>query len=260
MTLIFQYYSDLHLESRKKNPKCFPNGNGGLQSDTNNNNKYVCVLAGDIGNPREDTYWKFISQVSSAFDYVIIVLGNHEYYGSNYAKTIDFVKLNIKSKNCTNTFLLENNCCFIENCVILGTTLWSDIPSHAEHDILMGMNDYKYIEYFSIEFQNNLHKKAINFISETFSFIKKHYPHLKIIVVTHHAPLLKVTSSPNFKESKSTYAFGTDLPDLINLCDTWIYGHTHYNINTLHPKLKTNQLGYLDSPMNGFDSNASFSI
>jgi hypothetical protein len=253
--LIFQYYSDLHLEFRTSVPKIFPNYKDGF---TPLNNKYICVLAGDIGNPYHANYWTLIRQVNYCFDYVFIICGNHEFYGHTIHDTLQHIEKTCKNLSLKNTHLLYNKEYCIDNCLIIGSTLWSNIPSHVEKEITERMNDYKCINDFTVSYQNQQHEYCLNYVKETLNC--ERYKNLKKVVITHHAPLFKTTSDPKFDTSISTYAFGTDCHECIDKCDYWIYGHTHYNSNHSNPKLKTNQLGYGENPIKGFNYAAEITI
>ena len=72
----FQVFSDLHLENYSNHTfKCF-------EPITP-----ILFLAGDIGHIEEDLYKKFMDYVSENWEYVYVVLGNHEFYNDYYADT-----------------------------------------------------------------------------------------------------------------------------------------------------------------------------
>lgn len=65
-----QVYSDLHLEFYKKYyPLIEPKAE-------------ILLLLGDIGKISSKNYLEFIKDCSTKFKYILIVLGNHEYYHS----------------------------------------------------------------------------------------------------------------------------------------------------------------------------------
>ena len=80
-----------------------------------------------------------------------------------------------------------------------------------------------------------------------------------IIVVTHHLPTLEVVA-PHHKGSVLNSAFVTELGELItdSHIDTWIYGHSHTNIDAEinGTKVVSNQMGYVfnnEHINNGFE-------
>ena len=264
MTCI-QYFSDLKLDNKSYIPKIFPK----LSSFEKSQNTNICILAGDVGCPFRKPYWKLLSQVNFSFDHVILILGNTEFYGAEIPLTIQYVEMEIKQKKLSNVYLLNNSCIQIKNIIILGCTLWSNIPQFAEKEILTKINDYKQIKNFTISEQNTFHKNSVKWLSER--LISKETNKI-YVVVTHHSPIFESVNNPKFRSSLTNYAFGTDLHDLVLLSDYWIYGHTHFNYrhdcstknkttdNLIYSKLRTNQYGNKEEPLDMFDHNAEIII
>ena len=108
------------------------------------------------------------------------------------------------------------------------------------------MNDYRFIEGFTVDVCNKLHLKNIEFIKSTINMYKDRY---KIVILSHHAPLLLKTSKARLTKKPTNYAFASDQTELMKDVDLWIYGHTHYNhkSNYFHngkTALISNQVGY----------------
>ena len=85
-----------------------------------------------------------------------------------------------------------------------------------------------------------------------------------IVVVTHHLPTLEVVAN-HHKGSVLNSSFATDLSELISdsHIDTWIYGHSHINIDAEinGTKVVCNQMGYIfqnEHIANGFDPSKCF--
>ena len=127
-----QLISDIHLEFRS-NFEIIPKA------------KYLALAFGDIGKPHDQNYKKLISTVSKQFEKVFIISGNHEYY-SNDRYTMDEIDQQITKivNQYPNVYFLNNNEHVMDNVVILGTTLWSDVSSEAVY-IKQTMNDYRCI-------------------------------------------------------------------------------------------------------------------
>ena len=111
--LKFQLFSDIHLEFYKSFPK-LP-----ILTD-------YLFLAGDIGIITLPNYKDFFDYCSSHWKKTFYVLGNHEYYNK---KTYD--KMNQKYKDFfdkyDNIHLLDNNTFELDDIVIIGSTLWSNV-------------------------------------------------------------------------------------------------------------------------------------
>ena len=211
-----QLISDLHLECYKKLPSIIPKSN-------------YLALCGDIGYPFENHYNEYISLVSKIYEKVFVVSGNHEYY--NYKHTMEEIDDQIEKviKQYNNVYYLNNDEHIVDDIVILGTTLWSDV-SKEEVYIKQMMNDYNKI-YF-----NNPHKTFItpkhvtqlfhNNVSWLGHKILEHR-HKKIVILSHHLPSFQLISE-KYKDSKTNCAYASNLEYLLHdHVVAWLCGHTH---------------------------------
>ncbi|KAJ5691649.1 calcineurin-like phosphoesterase [Penicillium malachiteum] len=69
-----------------------------------------------------------------------------------------------------------------------------------------------------------------------------------ILVVTHHAPLMKKPSSPQHAKNPWRVAFGTDtIPQISDGIKTWVFGHTHYTTDFKEGcvRVVSNKRGYV---------------
>lgn len=203
----------------------------------------ILCLLGDIGNPFSDLYKKFIEWCSKNFYRVFIIAGNHEYYNSSIEKSNSKI-----TDVCSfyNTHFLNNSSFIINDKIFIGTTLWSFIPDKYKDTIQTSINDYKYIENFNYETCNKLHIESINYIKSIIEKFK--YTH-RIIILSHHSPLLENTSKSHLEKLDTNYAFSSDQTELMKDVEFWLYGHTHFNnINNQlkynNTTLISNQVGY----------------
>ncbi len=212
-----QIVSDIHFDTR--NP-------------TNSFSKFVSpsgdilCLAGDIGSPILDrkTYTYFLKFCSDNFKYVLLVPGNHEYYGDYKMSDVIKALQNIVGL-FSNVILLDNSVFEIEDYVFIGSTLWSYIPPDKEGIVKKKVMSFRVIPEMTIKKSNELFNKNYMFILEN---IKK-YTGKKICVITHHAPVMEGTLEDYYIDSKSQLncAYANNLNSLVNKCDLWICGHTH---------------------------------
>ncbi|OAX79978.1 hypothetical protein ACJ72_05698 [Emergomyces africanus] len=86
----------------------------------------------------------------------------------------------------------------------------------------------------------------------------------KIVVISHHAPSTKGTSSPSDEVSPWSSAFGTGLlqskgRSCFDDVQFWIYGHTHHctELTCGEVRLVSNQRGYVFPKMNHEESEVS---
>jgi len=135
----------------------------------------------------------------------------------------------------------------LDDYVILGTVLWSNIPFNMAKYIHNNMNDYNYIyddklKPITPNKINYLHYKNVEWLK---NMIGK-YLNKKIIVITHHLPSFKLIPS-KYDNNPINCAFATDLEYLIK--DNvlyWCCGHTHTSCNASinNCKLFVNPKGY----------------
>ena len=250
MVVTIQYASDLHLEFQT--PKSFQTMIDPISD--------ILVLAGDIGNPFKKIYLLFLQWCRLNFKHIVLIPGNHEYYRSSLKKSRKKMK-----ELCADTGVIFLDRGFLElpeyGVVLIGTTLWSNIPSSKKADVLMNINDYNYIEGFSVDINNALYKRNVEWLSETIKYHNENNPSYKIVVVTHHAPVPEITSSPIYRGKSTNCAFASDCTSIMDGVSVWIYGHTHYSTTFSHmlPSGKTviitaNQRGY-PSEKTGYQKN-----
>lgn len=246
-----QYVSDLHLEF-PENWNWLLNNPIPVQGD-------ILVLAGDIVPIHLiQQYHAFFDILSSNYEQVYWLPGNHEFYYNDVAPYARNVCTPIRK----NVWLV-NNTSFIHHRVkFIFTTLWAHIPVNKKLTIENNVSDFLLIRYnqlpFTTEYFNELHSIALNFLShelsEEFETVDKK------IVITHHVPTL-VNYPAQYVKSTINPAFAVELQHFILLHqpDYWIYGHHHCNVPDFslgHTRMLTNQLGYVRyNQHNKFKSN-----
>lgn len=232
-----QYTSDLHLdmsENRKyiNNHKIRPVGD-------------ILILAGDICKMCDENYTNNIfDYFSNNWELVIIVPGNHEYYNAD-KELIEQDKINKKIRE--NVLLVNNDVITYKDVNIICTTLWSKLDPIKEQIVVNCLNDFRCICNFNglitPSYYNELYEKSVVFLKTA---LLKHSKE-KNIVVTHHAPTLKINAE-KYKNSNINSAFCTEMSDFIydNNITYWIYGHTHHNKDVIinDTKIVSNQFGY----------------
>lgn len=247
------------------------------------------ALIGDTGCPatRLDQYRTFVHTLAQHYKAVFVVAGNHEFYYKRFGADL---KDNIKQKTVwkvkemiqtvcddaplKNVFFMDRRAIEIGDGTVrvVGATLWSQVPLSLTTTIEKLLNDYhvsfmplekgddmKSLSKFEVEHQVkclkvrdtvNWHKEDLQFISEQVNAAQQ--AGQTVVILTHHAPLLKGTSAPKFAGSDGNCGFATDLTQMLesepfqSTVSTWCFGHTHYNSDQMigRVRLLTNQKGY----------------
>lgn len=200
----------------------------------------VVVLAGDTHTKGRGPA---VASERFAGKQIVMVAGNHEYYGEVYPTHAD--KLQRNAAKFKNVHFLENQSVEIGGVVFLGCTLWTDLklweagPHAGLYDrtetifeVATYMNDYKRIKYFDgrrhRELMPNdtvkLHLDSVRWLKEQFEIHRGR----KIVVVTHHGPSFKSVGAL-YKKDVLSAAFASHLDQLVeqSVAVLWVHGHTH---------------------------------
>ena len=234
-----QYASDIHLEL-SDNSRFIKSMPFEVAGD-------VLVFAGDTGYLRDRTlanlkFWKW---ASANYREVLLVPGNHEFYGNGDVLAYGD---SWSREILPNVHYYQNKVVRINDTDFILSTLWSYIPPQDEYIVSRGMNDFRQILYdgrrFTTDDFNAEHQKCLAFIKQSVSESDAKH----IVVVTHHLPTLEVVA-PQHKGSLLNSAFATELGDFIadSQIDVWIFGHSHANIDATigSTRIVSNQMGYV---------------
>lgn len=212
-------------------------------------NSDVVVLSGDIGNPYDKNYWGFIKYVSERCKMVLLITGNHEYWGNDIEKTDSHIRETVKQYG--NVRFLQRNFTIVDDTVFLGCTLWSYIPPEFAKPIEEWAGDFKGIaECKNSSIFNSWHFRDLEWlITSIFSFRRQGF---QVVVLSHYAPNLELNFNPAYKDSPTAFAFSSDLSIIYPFVKAWVYGHTHFDYSNEHkytvegyPTLfMSNQRGY----------------
>lgn len=283
----FALASDVHLEF---GPIEFKNTEG---AD-------VLVLSGDIcvakdlqerdsynirgENDRSNKYHEFFENCCREFPHVVYVMGNHEHYHGDFAKTEETLRKHLGYLK--NLHILEKHAVEFGDVVFLGGTLWTDMNKEDEMTlryIARRMNDFQTVKnsnrkvtYKVPEFAKNedgtvdyrkvvaTHFKerdatfcpedAVTEHKETLKFLEQFMidnSNKKFVVVGHHAPS-KSSTKPTYKgDHLMNGGYSSELTEFIlnnRQIKYWTHGHTHddfdYMIGTT--RVVCNPRGYIN--------------
>lgn len=218
----------------------------------------VVVLAGDIGT-KDDILKVAKGFRESCMVPVIVVPGNHEFYGTDYVTHL--AQLRAEAAKLDGIHLLEQNWVVIGNVRFLGCTLWSDFRLHGrqyrdecKRAALRSIADFSVIRYegerFTPDHAAMLFRQSYDWLEAQLAI-----PYdWQTVVISHFLPH-RAAVHPIHARGRDpiTAYFTTACSDLMDCypIDIWMYGHSHNSVDLLLDngvRLTSNQRGYPNEP------------
>ena len=237
----------------------------------------ILALLGDIGQARDPGYVEFLERQLSLFSIVLLVLGNHEPYNSDWDEARKVINrfnecYEQKRTEGQGRLILLDKTRFdvTDELTILGCTLHSNVDPDCEQAISMGINDFYYIgDDWDVSKHRQAHLEELAWLNEQVTSIGKDSPNRRIAILTHHSPCTNADSTdPKHVSSRLKSGFATDLsgePCWKNpAVRLWAFGHTHYNCSfsdsSTGMRVVTNQRGYYFAQASDFDASKVVTI
>lgn len=252
----------------------------------NTDNAEVLILSGDIcvaadldmrdrrqtemgfARARSERFHEFFERCTTNFPHVIYVMGNHEYYHSDFATAL--TDMRSKLAHLSNLYILERELRVINDVTFIGGTLWTDMNNHDAltlYHMRTMMNDFRVIQNSAIpvhfrtqegEFKTRVakfspedavaeHVKMKEYIQVVTAFLGKN-PN-KYVVVGHHAPSRKSTHEIYAHDTIMNGGYSSDLDEFIMdrpQIRLWTHGHTHHPFDYMigNTRVVCNPRGY----------------
>jgi Icc-related predicted phosphoesterase len=214
----------------------------------------VLILAGDICQAvdvNNDTTigricQTFFEQVGARFPKVIYIMGNHEHYQGDYARSRERLQRMLDHHQCNNVHLLEKDTVTIQDVTFIGGTLWTDFnrsDSLCMWHASQSMSDYRVCKnsgrgisgggYASrLQPEDTLadHQAMLDYIR----IVTEGQLDKKFVIVAHHAPSSESVAECYKGDLLMNGNFYTDLSEFIldrPQIKLWTHGHMHNNSN-----------------------------
>ncbi len=217
---------------------------------------------------RSERFHEFFERCATNFPHVIYVMGNHEYYHSDFATALNDMRR--KLAYLTNLYILEREVKVINDVTFIGGTLWTDmnnLDSLTLYHMRTMMNDFRIIAnstdpvHFRTqegEFKTRVgkfmpedavteHVKMKQYIQ---SVVQGNYD-TKYVVVGHHAPSRRSTHEMYANDTIMNGGYSSDLDEFIvdhPQIKLWTHGHTHHNFDYVigETRVVCNPRGYIN--------------
>lgn len=212
------------------------------------------IAATSSQKARADRYFNFVRQCLDEFRHVIFIMGNHEHYHGDFAKTAKIIRDTFGAFN--NFHFLDKEWKVIDGVLFFGGTLWTNMNGEdpaTMHQIRMMMNDFNCVKNTGEEGKRVF--MPADAVEDHYQFRRNldealaTHPELPVVVVGHHAPS-KESTHPRYRhELIMNGAYSTNLDNFIldrRQIRLWTHGHTHedfdYMIGTT--RIVCNPRGY----------------
>lgn len=220
----------------------------------------VVILAGDIDLNGRSVEWATDLSSHYAGKPVVLVAGNHEFYGGHFKQTIEAMR---QVAEGSNVHVLENEAVTLCGARFLGCSLWTDFAlngnSEQAADIAwQNMTDYRAIAQDAPGNKHRpltpadtqaRHRQSCAWIKQQLSAPFGAGP---TVVVTHHAPSAR--SLPVTRQGAPlSPAYASNLEALLgDPVALWIHGHIHTCSDyTVHgTRVVCNPRGYVPAQPN----------
>ena len=253
---------------------------------TNDDNVDVLILGGDIcvavdiGRPDSGNIFEgarsrrvrdFFLRCSQRFPRTILIMGNHEHYHGDFAKSQNILQNMLDQAGISNIHILEKSTVDINGYLFIGGTLWTDFNdrdkstmSHAEYFMsdyrsVKNTNDkkiWKFIPKHALED----HEKMVEYIATVLAERRAQGRHdRRVVVVGHHCPSRLSTHPRYAKETLMNGCYSSELDTFIldhPEIQLWTHGHTHEDFDYMigSTRIVCNPRGYInyESRANGW--------
>jgi predicted phosphodiesterase len=197
---------------------------------------------------RSEMFHEFFERCSKNFPHVIYVMGNHEYYHSDFATMLGDMRR--KLAHLPNLYIMERDVKEIGDVTFIGGTLWTDMNNHDSltlYHMRTMMNDFRIIANSTTpvhfrtqegEFKTRTAKFSPEDSVEEHVKMKQYIQSVvagnhdrKYVVVGHHAPSRRSTHEMYAHDTIMNGGYSSNLDEFIEdhpQIKLWTHGHTHH--------------------------------
>ena len=227
---------------------------------------------------RSNRYHDFMQRCSALFPHVIYVMGNHEHYNGDFAKTETHLKDVLGYLK--NVYVLEKEVKVIDDVTFIGGTLWTDMnngDSLTLYHMKSMMNDFRVVDnsarmvtfkaYEQIHGVDNREKPIFKERVAKFSPEDAFEDHAKMkgyiqqitegkfdqkfVVCGHHSPSKQSTHPMYADDTVMNGGYSSDMDEFIQdhpQIKLWTHGHTHHPFDYIvgETRIVCNPRGYIN--------------
>jgi len=224
--MIFYSLSDVHLEFYER-PKHLDRLVRSILSSVTQRDG-ILLLCGDIGTVdsgyQTEKYRTFLDRLTPHFQKIVLIPGNHEFYGSSVSRALNRLRAFKNDK----IDVLYNEVLILSSeprpIAILGTTLWGYCETLSGMEYV---NDFQHITTFRDD-PNEYNRMSVTSRRWLLENIQRYTPTHDIIVMTHHLPSYELID-PKYRDRFVLNPYYAQAMDdaFTGSVRLWVYGHTH---------------------------------
>lgn len=193
----------------------------------------VAVIAGDFGIGGIVPALEWLDQNIAPLMEVVMVAGNHDYYGTFYVEALQEGR-DLASR-LDRTHFLENDSVAIGGVNFVGATLWTDFNLIDSRGLSMfeasrAMSDYRRIEYSKRPFHRFTPLRTLRAHQYSRRYLEGALTTSvgPVVVVTHHAPS-RMSVPHHYQGHRLSPVYASVLDDIVlrHRPVAWVHGHIH---------------------------------
>lgn len=170
------------------------------------------VIAGDTCSvTKPETYVEILNHAKRIYTNVLLIPGNHEYYGTSIENGNQLFETICTSTGCIS---LNDKRTDIDGYKFVGTPLWSNASGYSNE-----IRDYMAIKGLDFGTRTTLYEDCLYYLEPKVD---------DAIVVTHHMPSKRMVHPIYWKVPLNIAThYYSNLDELVCRCKVWICGHSH---------------------------------
>jgi len=257
-------FGDINLENKEGADVLILSGDICVAADLDMRDRRQTELG--FARRRSEMFHEFFERCAASFPHVIYVMGNHEYYHSDFATELN--EMRRKLAHLTNLYILERDIKVVNDVTFIGGTLWTDMNNMDAltlYHMRTMMNDFRVITnsttpvHFKTqegEFKTRVgkfmpedavaeHVKMKQYIQS----VTQGNHDKKYVVVGHHSPSRRSTHEMYAHDTVMNGGYSSDLDEFIMdhpQIKLWTHGHTHHEFDYMigETRIVCNPRGY----------------
>ena len=239
-------FGDIDLENKEGAEVLILSGDICVATDLDMRDRRQTELG--FARRRSEMFHEFFERCATNFPHVIYVMGNHEYYHSDFATELGEIRR--KLAHLTNLYILEREVKVIGDVTFIGGTLWTDMNNHDPltlYHMRTMMNDFRVITNSTTpvhfrtqegEFKTRVGKFSPEDAVAEHVKMKQYIQtvvqgnhNTKYVVVGHHAPSARSIHEMYAHDPIMNGGYSSNLDEFIidhPQIKLWTHGHTHH--------------------------------